>query len=63
MHIAIASDPLFHIGSFTVTNTLFTSWIVVLGLIIVAFIFSRSIKTIPGRFQAFGEFVLEKFMD
>jgi F-type H+-transporting ATPase subunit a len=63
MHIAIASSPLFHIGSFVITNTLFTSWVVVLTIIVIAFIFSRKIKTIPGRFQALGELVFEKFMD
>ncbi len=63
MHIGIIAEPIFHIGSFAVTNTLFTSWIVLVVIIVLAFIFSRKIKTVPGRFQSLGEFVLEKFMD
>ena len=63
MHIGIASEPIFHIGSFTVTNTLFTSWLVLIVITIIAFAFSKHIKAVPGRFQALGEFVLEKFMD
>lgn len=63
MHIGIASEPIFHIGSFAVTNTLFTSWVVMLVIIVLAIVFSRGIKSVPGRFQALVELVLEKFMD
>src|SRR3989344_9383311 len=63
MHISIKAEPIFHTGSFVVTNTLLTSWLVVALLIIFAFIFSKKIKAIPGRLQALVEFVIEKFMD
>ncbi|HEY4512197.1 MAG TPA: F0F1 ATP synthase subunit A [Candidatus Paceibacterota bacterium] len=63
MHISIKAEPIFHTGSFVVTNTLLTSWLVVALLIIFAFIFSKKIKSIPGRLQALVEFVIEKFMD
>ncbi|MES2060110.1 MAG: F0F1 ATP synthase subunit A [Patescibacteria group bacterium] len=63
MHLSIKAEPIFNIGNFVVTNTLFTSWAVVLFIVIGSIIFSKKIKKIPGRFQALIEFVLEKFMD
>ena len=63
MHLSIKAEPIFQIGSLNVTNTLFTSWMVVLGIVIFSVIFSKTIKKIPGRIQALVEFVLEKFMD
>ena len=63
MHISIKAEPIFQIGSFVVTNTLFTTWIVMAALIIAAFVFSKSIKAVPGRIQSLVEFVMEKFMD
>lgn len=63
MHISIKAEPIFHIGSFVVTNTLLTTWLVMAVLIIAAFMFSKSIKAVPGRIQSLVEFVMEKFMD
>jgi F-type H+-transporting ATPase subunit a len=63
MNISIASEPIFFIGSFGVTNTLITAWLAILVIIVLASIFSKGIKKVPGRFQALGEIVLEGFMD
>lgn len=63
MHISIKAQPLFHIGDFVVTNTLFTSWLVVLGLVVFSFLFSRTIKKVPSRVQALVEIIFEKFLD
>lgn len=41
-HVALAAEPLIHLGSFTITNALFTTWIVMAILIVVAFISTRS---------------------
>lgn len=60
MHISIKSETLFYIGNFAVTNTLFTSWLVVLGLVIVAFVINRIIKPQPGKFQSLLELIYEK---
>ncbi len=63
MHLSIKAEPLFQIGNFVVTNTLLTSWVVVLSIVIFSVIFSKIIKKIPGRIQALVEFVMEKFID
>lgn len=62
MHIGIASETIFNIGEFAVTNTLLTSWLVLLVILVLAFIISRNIKAVPGRIQALTEIILEKFM-
>ncbi|ETB63724.1 TPA: F0F1 ATP synthase subunit A [Candidatus Nomurabacteria bacterium] len=53
------AEPIFHIGNFTVTNALFTSWIVVAILIIISIIIKIKIKQIPKGIQNFFEFVIE----
>jgi F-type H+-transporting ATPase subunit a len=41
LNISVAAEPIFHIGNFAVTNSLFTSWIVILLLVGFALWFSR----------------------
>ncbi len=55
IHVAIAAEK---VGSFlglTITNTLITSWVVAILLIVVAFILRSKLKMIPGRFQTLIE--------
>ncbi|MEK7063485.1 MAG: F0F1 ATP synthase subunit A [Patescibacteria group bacterium] len=51
IHIALAPYVLGHIGSFPITSTLLTSWLVVAVLVVFAVVFSRSIKLVPGKGQ------------
>ncbi len=53
------AEPIFHIGNFTVTNSLFTSWIVVFVLIIIALAIRISTKKIPKGIQNLFEMVIE----
>ncbi len=57
------AEPIAHIGNFQITNALFTSWIVVVLIIIIACIIKFKIKMIPKKFQSFFEFMLEGAMD
>jgi F-type H+-transporting ATPase subunit a len=69
-HVALAAEPLIHIGSFTITNALLTSWIVMLILIVAALItthrYPKDLATaknsdlVPGNtFSNFIEWVIE----
>ena len=40
-HVALAAEPLFHLGGFTITNALLTTWIVMIILILAAFFATR----------------------
>lgn len=53
------AEPIFHVGSFTVTNALFTSWIVVLILVVFAVVIKKKIKKIPTGIQNIFEMVIE----
>lgn len=59
----IYAEPILHIGSFTVTNSLLNSWLAVVLIIIFAFFVKKRVKTIPGKLQIFVEMVIEGFLD
>ena len=54
------AEPITHFGSFTVTNALFTSWVVVFILIIISIIVRTSIKKIPKGIQNLFEIIIEE---
>ncbi len=54
------AEPIAHIGSFTVTNALFTSWVVVIVIIIISIAVRISIKKIPKGIQNLFEIILEE---
>ena len=62
-HISIQAETLFHIGPLPVTNTMLTAWVVMLGLVVVALLVSRSIKKTPGKLQNFVEIIIEGLLD
>ena len=53
------AEPIAHFGSFTVTNALFTSWIVVFIIVIIAIAVKISIKKIPKGIQNLFEIIIE----
>lgn len=53
------AEPIAHVGSFTITNALFTSWVVVFVLIIIAIVVRTKIKSIPKGIQNLFEIVIE----
>lgn len=55
----IYAEPIGHIGSMTITNSLFTSWIVAILIIILAITLRIKKKLIPKGIQNFFEFVIE----
>ncbi len=57
------AEPIAHYGNFTVTNALFTSWIVVILLAIVAFVLRSKLKEVPGKVQNIFEVILEAALD
>lgn len=61
LNISISAEPIFHIGSLTVTNSMITTVIVVGLLVILTLLFSRKITKTgkPGRAQLMVEFAVE----
>lgn len=58
-HIEIKAEPLWAIGFFEITNTLFTSWVVLVVLVIIAFFATRKMSFIPSGLQNVMEAAVE----
>jgi F-type H+-transporting ATPase subunit a len=61
IHISLSAETIFHVGSFAITNSMFTSTVVGAILIVFAIIVNRSLQTTdrPTGLQNFAEWVIE----
>ena len=59
--IVLPAEPIFHIGPFTVTNTIIATLIVDFILIVLALVTSRRLKDVPGGLQNLMEWFIEIF--
>jgi F-type H+-transporting ATPase subunit a len=57
--IEVAAEPIFHIGPFVVTNAFFTSILISITLLIIAFFLGRNLKERPGGLQNVTEMLIE----
>lgn len=57
------AEPIGHIGSFTITNSLLNSWLVVLIVIIFGLAIRKKIKLIPTGLQNGFEMIIEAFLN
>ncbi len=55
LHITLASERLFTVWGFPITNTLITMWAVMLTLFVVAFLVRSNLRLVPGKLQNFVE--------
>ncbi len=56
------AEPIFHIGSFTVSNSLLNSWLVVVVVLIIGLAIRKKIKLVPHGVQNALEIVFENFL-
>ncbi len=56
------AEPIFEIGHFEVTNSLFTSWIALFVILVLGVSFRASLKTVPGKLQNIIEMAVEYFL-
>lgn len=59
MNISLAAEPVFHIGSFTVTNSLIAAVLSTVTLASLALLIRRKLAAVPGRSQALSEILIE----
>lgn len=57
--ISMGAEPLFHLGPFTITNTILTTWLTMLILIVLALVIRSRLSLIPNRVQLVAEMVIE----
>jgi len=62
-NVELPSEAVFHIGHFSVTNTLIASWFTIIVLVVLSFVFTYKMKLIPGRRQAMGEAIVEGLLN
>lgn len=58
----IFAEPVAEIFGFVITNTLLTSWLVTIFLVVFVFFINRKIKQNPGRLQNGFEMIIEMFL-
>ncbi|MDQ2919904.1 MAG: F0F1 ATP synthase subunit A [Verrucomicrobiota bacterium] len=58
-HLSVKAPILFHIGKFSITNSMIVTWIVAAGIIVVAQLATRKIKAVPSGLQNFWEWLVE----
>ncbi len=61
--VTIFAEPVFHIGSFQITNSLLTSSLAVLVIVVFCFVLKFKIKKIPGKIQHIFEILLNGALD
>ncbi|MEK7591112.1 MAG: hypothetical protein AAB489_02805, partial [Patescibacteria group bacterium] len=60
----LASETVFHLGSFEIRNTLIMAWLAMFFFLGLGLLLRRThYKEIPGRFQAFFEMIIEGLFD
>lgn len=62
MNISLAAEPIFHIGTFPITNTLLVAWVVILFLIIIAFLTRRQLTVVPRGLQNVIEVIFDAML-
>ena len=58
-HLSLKPAELFHIGKFTVTNSMVVTWLVAAAIILLAQLATRKIKPVPTGLQNFWEWMVE----
>ncbi len=61
--VELPSEPVFHIGHFSVTNTLIASWFTIIVLVGLSFVCTLKMKLIPGRRQGMAEVIVEGLLN
>jgi F-type H+-transporting ATPase subunit a len=62
-HVELPAEVIFHIFGFPISNSIITTWITMLLLVIFSFAVTRSLKVVPGRWQALLEFIIESLLN
>jgi F-type H+-transporting ATPase subunit a len=59
--ISIPAEAVLHVGPITLTNTMLSSWLTMIVLIVAGWLITRNMTEVPGRWQGFLEILTEFF--
>src|SRR3989338_4194991 len=58
--VTLFAEPVFHIGEFTVTNSLLSGWGAVLLIVFLSLALRAKLRTVPGKLQNVFEMLTEE---
>jgi F-type H+-transporting ATPase subunit a len=58
-NIEIAAEKITQVGPLPITNSLITTWIVMILILTFAYFVGKNIKKVPNRLQSFAELIIE----
>lgn len=61
--ISLSAEPIYHLGGFTITNSLLNTWLVVLIIIVLAILVKRKISMIPRGIVNWFEVSIEEALN
>jgi hypothetical protein len=61
-HISLSAETITHIFELPITNSIITSWIVILLLVSVSILVTKNIHQIPSRIQSLFELLIEALL-
>lgn len=59
LHISLIAEKIGSFGPLTITNSLLTTWLVMVGLIIFSLMITKKLSLIPSTGQAIAEFMID----
>lgn len=63
IHAPLAAETIAHLGPIPITNSMLTSVLVMALLLVLAWLATRKMQLVPGRYQALWEIVVEFLLD
>ena len=60
---SVVAEPVFHVGTYVVSNAILVSWIVMLLLFVVTFAATRNMQLVPSGIQNLMEIAIEAVMN
>ncbi len=63
IHAPLAAETIAHLGPIPITNSMLTSVLVMALLLVLAWLATRKMQLVPGRYQALWEMVVEFLLD
>lgn len=62
-HVSLATEPIFNIAGFPITNSIIAAWLTIVVLLILFTIGTRKMKLVPRGLQNFLEFIIEALLN
>lgn len=59
MNISLSAEKIFEIGGLSISNSLFTTWLMIGLIIVLAYLGTRKLSSVPKGWQNFWEIVVE----